>query len=54
MCQCSVCGIKLEKLSPEEEKEMLDELGGNFPGYDVENCDVVCDDCYKKVMSRFN
>jgi len=54
MRKCSMCGIELETPSPEEEKEMREELNDGFPGCAVEDCDVVCDDCYKKVLRSFN
>jgi len=49
-----MCGIELKKPSPEEEKEMRDELDRDFPNVGVENCVVLCDDCYKSIMSEFN
>jgi len=45
---CSVCGKELEKHTPEEKIEMAQELERNFPGFSVEECGIVCDDCFKE------
>ena len=43
--KCSVCGGIFEKeLSEEEAEKQLEE---EFPGYTKDECEIVCDDCYK-------
>ena len=45
--RCSMCGGVFDKgWSDDEAKKELD---ATFPGIKVEDCDVVCDDCYKKI-----
>lgn len=44
--QCAVCGGIFEKAWSEEEAEA--ELKNDFPGFVKEECDTVCDDCYKE------
>lgn len=45
--QCADCGRVFEKgWSDEKAKE---ELSNTFPGYDEEDCGLVCDDCWKKL-----
>lgn len=44
---CSVCGGEFEADWSEEEAEQ--ELKENFPGLSKNDCDLVCDDCYKKL-----
>ena len=48
------CGEGFNERTPEEEQEMLEELARDFPGFTVDDCKVVCDDCHKKVMVRLN
>ena len=46
--QCAVCNGVFEKgWSDEEARE---ELGENFPWCSVNDCELVCDDCYSKMM----
>ena len=45
--RCAICGNVYEKGQSEEEAHA--ELESNFPDVSVEDCDVVCDDCYKKM-----
>ena len=45
---CAICNGEFEKGWSEEEAEA--ELSKNFPGFNKEECDQVCDDCYKKFM----
>ena len=32
------------------DKEATQEMEENFPGIPKEECDIICDDCFKKVM----
>ena len=42
--KCAICGGIFEKeLTDEEAKKELNE---KFPGFSVDECDIVCDDCY--------
>jgi hypothetical protein len=41
---CEVCGRKCSVVGPEAEAEA--ELAKNFPGFEKEDCGLVCDDCY--------
>ena len=45
--RCAVCKGVYEKGWSDE--EAIEELGGNFPGIDIDDCGVVCDDCYKEM-----
>lgn len=47
---CEKCGEDFEGTQSEE--EALEELAGRFPGYTQEDCDIVCDDCYKILCGR--
>lgn len=45
---CVVCGETYEKeISDEEAAENLKE---EFPGFDPEDCAIVCDPCYQKLF----
>lgn len=44
---CSVCGNTYEKGRSDE--EAVEELSTHFPGFEVEDCDVVCDNCFKQM-----
>lgn len=44
---CSVCKEEFEQGWSEEEAEA--ELAETFPGFNKSECDIVCDDCYKKM-----
>jgi len=45
--KCAMCGETFEKARTEEEAlEELNELFGDTP---VEECEVVCDDCWQKI-----
>ena len=46
--ECSMCHETFEKGRSDE--EALEELNSDFPGWDAANCDIVCDDCYKKMF----
>lgn len=43
--KCVVCKGIFETVQTEQELE--DQLNNEFPGYIKEECDQVCDDCYK-------
>jgi hypothetical protein len=45
---CASCNGTFEKLTPEN--EAIAELNADFPGFKLEDCDVVCDVCYSEVM----
>lgn len=43
---CAICkGVFEQVLSDEEAKEQLKE---EFPGFEPEDCDIVCDECYQE------
>lgn len=45
---CAGCG---GPLAPESDIDaMTVELEENFPGWDPQDCDIVCDDCYQEIM----
>lgn len=44
--RCESCGDVFEKSTPEP--EALAELAQCFPGTPVEECGLVCDDCWEK------
>ncbi len=46
--ECVVCGGVFEKGWTEE--EALSELSETFPGIPQDECSVVCDDCYKRMV----
>jgi len=46
--RCSMCKNVYEKGWTEE--EATEELKENFPGFNKEVCDIVCDDCYKEMF----
>ena len=49
---CFFCqGVFLKGWS---DKEAAAELHENFPGWEKGQCDIVCDDCYKKYMDPSN
>lgn len=48
--KCAICGGVFEKGWDDE--EALAELNDNFPNVEIEDCDVVCDDCYKKMTQE--
>jgi hypothetical protein len=45
--KCAVCDGIFTKGWTDEEAAA--ELGQKFPGVSTDNCDLVCDDCYKKM-----
>lgn len=50
--ECSVCHGVFEKTIPEAEAVV--ELNTLFPGFTPDDCDIVCDDCFKAFMEDFN
>lgn len=44
---CTMC--QQEFLKGWSDEEAKAELGENFPGFEPDECDVVCDDCYKSL-----
>lgn len=47
---CAECGQTYE--SGWDEEDATAELAATFPLQDKTACDVVCDDCYKKIMAE--
>ena len=45
--QCYMCKGVFEKDPPGRAEKELEE---NFPGFSVDECEVVCDDCYKMFL----
>lgn len=46
--KCAVCkGIFTKELT---DKEAIKQLEIEFPGFKPEDCDVCCDDCFKKMQ----
>ncbi len=44
---CAICGGTFETDRPEEDViEELNQVFGNVP---IQECEIVCDDCYKKL-----
>jgi Fe2+ or Zn2+ uptake regulation protein len=48
--KCSCCGGFFENRCSDEEAEA--ERQKNFPGVPLSECELVCDDCYKKIMKE--
>lgn len=48
--QCAICSGIFTKGWSDEEADV--ELAQNFPNTSVEDCDLVCDDCYNEVMKE--
>lgn len=46
--RCAQCGKVFDKGWSDEEAAA--ELGRTFPGFEIEDCAVVCDDCFKEIM----
>lgn len=50
--ECSCCrGVFKKGWTDEEQQKEKDEL---FPDVALENCSIVCDDCFEKVMDFNN
>lgn len=48
--KCSRCKETFKKGWTDEEAEA--ELKENFPGYEIEDCDVLCEDCFNKTLTE--
>jgi DNA-directed RNA polymerase subunit RPC12/RpoP len=48
--KCSVCGITYKKGWTDEEAK--EELCDTFGDIAIEDCDIVCDDCYIKIIGK--
>jgi uncharacterized protein with PIN domain len=46
--RCAECGGVFEKALTDEEAKA--QLGQEFPGIPVDECSIMCDDCYKKMF----
>ena len=49
--RCAMCGGVFEKGNSDE--EALEELNGNFPNIDIDDCELVCEDCYNKMIEEY-
>jgi hypothetical protein len=49
--QCAACGEVFPKGWSDE--EAIAELGEDWPGVGVADCDIICDDCDKKFMNWY-
>ena len=47
--KCDECGNVYEKNLSEE--EAVEQLASEFPGANINECGIVCDDCYNEMMS---
>jgi len=47
MYTCAICGKEFSGGWSDE--EATQELAEKFPGFDKEDCAVVCDDCFKEM-----
>ncbi len=45
--KCAACGNTY--VQDRTEEEVLKELKNNYPGLSVDDCEIVCDDCYKVI-----
>ena len=52
--RCEHCGEEFVSRDDERwnDDKAAAELEQNFPGTPVEECAVICDDCYKKIMRQ--
>jgi hypothetical protein len=48
--KCAMCGDVFEKGQSDEDAK--DELQDVFPGFEIADCDLVCDDCYNNLMGN--
>ena len=48
--KCNVCKEIFKKGLTDKEAE--EQLNKEFPGTITEECDLVCDDCYKKIFGE--
>ena len=49
---CAMCKKSFE--SDWTDEEARNELNDKFENVQVSDCEIVCDDCYNKVMSTIN
>jgi hypothetical protein len=47
---CACCGRSFKRNWSDEEAAA--ELGQRFPGFEPDDCALVCDDCYKALLRR--
>ncbi len=52
MPKCDLCEKEMEQISQEDVSEMLMELDKNFPGVPIEECALLCDDCYNVIRNN--
>lgn len=52
--QCASCHGIFEKHKEWTEEKKLKEKQQNFGDLPLENCEIVCDDCYNKIMKAIN
>lgn len=48
--RCAICGGVFTKGWSEE--EAIAEMKKDFPDFILEQCDVICDDCYREIMEE--
>jgi hypothetical protein len=48
--RCAACGGVFDKGWSDDEAAA--ELGRAFPGFTTDDCDLVCDDCYDRMIGR--
>ncbi|MHA1790258.1 MAG: hypothetical protein ACTSXT_13680 [Candidatus Helarchaeota archaeon] len=46
---CEICKKQFPFIK-EKDDEAIKELNKNFPGISKEECGIVCEDCYRKIM----
>jgi hypothetical protein len=51
---CDECKGEFEYESDWSEEDALKEKENNFGNIPIENCGIVCDDCYNKIMQHIN
>jgi hypothetical protein len=51
---CEHCGEEFEPLDDEQwnDAKAAAELEQNFPGAPIEECAVICEDCYQRIMRQ--
>jgi hypothetical protein len=47
--KCSNCNLEFELVKNWTDEDAIKEKEKNFPGITLEECDIVCDDCYQKL-----
>lgn len=51
---CYQCGGVFDMPKDWTDKDAEKELAENFPEWNKEDCEVVCDDCYNKAREEFD